>query len=326
MPELDDRWMPVVDLGDALTGDAAARRRAADELDQACTRTGFFGILGHAIPEDLVATCLDLGAQLFALPPEVKDGLRVDCPPGVQRGYRGLGGEAQAAAVGGATVPDRSESFAIGPEDPAEVGRFAGTNAWPDEPARLRPELLAYRAAMVRLADELLALCALALTDDEASYRGLVTHPIGATRINHYPAIVDPLLDGQWRGGPHTDYGTLTVLATDGVAGLEIERPDGTWAPVAVPPGSFVVNVGDLLALMSGGRWPSTWHRVAPSAGLGPASSRTSIAHFQFPNHDAVVAGTDPGGRPVEVVAGRYLTDKLARLVEVEAGAVGGYR
>jgi isopenicillin N synthase-like dioxygenase len=326
MPEVDDRRMPVVDLGTALTGDPASRSRAADEIDRACRRTGFFGILGHAIPEDLVSSCLDLGSRLFALPAEAKEHLRVECPPGVQRGYSGLGGEAQAAASGGGAVPDRSESFAIGPEDPADVGAFAGPNAWPDELAALRPALLAYRSAMVALAEDLLALCALALTGDETSYRHLVTHPIGATRVNHYPAVDAALADGQWRGGPHTDYGTLTVLATDGEAGLEIEGPDGTWAPVAAPPGAFVVNVGDLLSVMSAGRWPSTWHRVAPPAGGGTAPSRTSIAHFQFPNHDAVLTGADAEGRPVEIVAGRYLTDKLARLVAVEAVAPGSPR
>ena len=323
--EARDHWVPVVDLGDALTGSSAARRRAAEEIDGACRRTGFFGIVGHAVPEDLVERALDLGARLFDLPAPAKERLRVDCPPGVQRGYSGLLGEAQAAASGGGGVPDRSESYAIGPDDPADVGPFAGPNPWPDELPELRPTLLAYRAAMVALAEEVLALCALALRGDDAAFAPLVTHPIGATRVNHYPALpAAEQVEGQWRGGPHTDYGTVTVLATDGEAGLEIELPDGTWAPVRVPPGAFVVNVGDLLALMSDGRWRSTWHRVAPPAAGQPGRARTSIAHFQFPNHDAVVTGTDPDGRRVEARAGDRLTDKLARLVAVDAGAGAG--
>jgi isopenicillin N synthase-like dioxygenase len=318
--EVSGRWLPVVDIGDALMGDSAARRRAAEDIDRACRLTGFFGIQGHAVPKGLVQGCLDLGAQLFALPTKAKDRLRIQCPPGVQRGYSGLEGEAQAAASGRETVPDRSESFAVGPDDP-DVGPFAGPNVWPTELPELRRTLLGYRAAMVDLAGEVLALCALTLRGDDQAFAGLVTHPIGATRINHYPAVDRPMAEGQWRGGPHTDYGTVTILATDGEAGLEIELPDGTWVPVIIPPGAFLVNVGDLLSLMSDGRWPSTWHRVAPPEPGRALPKRTSIAHFQFPNHDAVVTGADRAGRPVAVRAGDHLTQKLTRLIAVDAGS-----
>jgi isopenicillin N synthase-like dioxygenase len=54
--------------------------------------------------------------------------------------------------------------------------------------------------------------------------------------------------------GPHTDWGMLTVLATDATPGLQI-RHAGAWIDVAPRPGAFVVNIGDLLHRWSGGRF-----------------------------------------------------------------------
>lgn len=303
--------LATVDVSALDTCDGSAWATVAEQIDAACRTTGFFTVVGHGVPDDLRTDALRLAAELFALPGAAKEALRVACPPGIQRGYSGLGAEAQAAASGGETHPDLSESFAIGSPPVAEHGPYAADSVWPTIPG-FEQTLRCYRLVMIALAERLLAACALALEGDAMAYAHLVTHPIGSTRANHYPASDASLVDGQWRGGAHTDYGTITVLATDGVPGLEIRTAEGDWVPVDAPEGGFVVNVGDLLARLSRGRWMSTWHRVTTPPGPPPYPARTSIAHFQMPNHDAEITGA-PGEEPT--TPGAYLTEKLGQLV-----------
>ncbi|MBL7500559.1 isopenicillin N synthase family oxygenase [Frankia sp. CNm7] len=332
----------MIDVSDIERGNAAALADVAARVDAACTATGFFVAVGHGVDRSLTAAALAAANDLFRSDGVTKDGLRLQCPPGVQRGYYGLGAEAQALAAApptnpasgsgpadpataagraapadpAADRPDLSETFAIGPEPPVDAGPFTAGNVWPPHLPGFQRTWIAYRRAMEAFAHRLLQVAALALRDDPRAFDALVTRPIGTTRANHYPALAAPPEAGQRRGGAHTDYGTLTVLAVDGHPGLEV-RVGEAWVPVTCPPDGLVVNVGDLLAVLSGARWRSAWHRVAVPPGRPPYPARTSIAHFQFPNHDAVIDGVDPAGRPVSITAGAYLTTKLAQLGRV---------
>ena len=110
--------------------------------------------------------------------------------------------------------------------------------------------------------------------------------------INYYPCDEDT---GN-RCKEHSDYGTITLLSTDGVSGLEAFH-NGKWIPVPYLKGSLVVNIGSLLSSWTNGNLLATLHRLA-----GPNSSnsespkedilkaakytRTSIAFFADPNQD----------------------------------------
>jgi len=94
----------------------------------------------------------------------------------------------------------------------------------------------------------------------------------------------------------HSDYGTITLLSTDGVSGLELFHK-GQWLPVPYVEGALVVNVGSLLAGWTHGALRATLHRVAGPALLNSGSNRqglldavnharTSMAFFADPNHD----------------------------------------
>jgi isopenicillin N synthase-like dioxygenase len=308
--------LPAISVAAALADEPAAVAELAELIDIACRSTGFFGIIDHPVAAAQRRVALAAGERFFALPGDVKDRFRVAAGPGVQRGYAGLGAEAQAAAAGDATPPDLSETFSIAPlRSPVPTDRWSAPDLWPDGVLdELRPALTAYRATADELGRLLLRACALALRGDVTAFDPLLTRPLGGLRVNHYPALDRRPAPGQWRGGAHTDYGTLTVLATDGTAGLEIQVDDA-WTPVAAPADGFLVNVGDILAALSGGRWPSTWHRVTVPDTDGPVPARTSIAFFQYPNADAVIAGL--AGR--EQRAGEYLEEQVGRIIAAGA-------
>jgi isopenicillin N synthase-like dioxygenase len=308
-----DATVPVVSL-DGLPGELDPLSRVAVEIDRACRDVGFFAVVDHGIDGCARDAALTSCRAFFALDVARKERYRVPCAPGVHRGYAGLGAEAQAAAVGAATRPDRSETFTLGPLRDLAIGdEFAVPDVWPDDDVPgMRAALAPYRMAMDALGRRLLRACSLMLFGAPSATDGWLGQPLGALRANHYPALDCPLEADEWRAGAHTDYATLTILTTDDVAGLEI-LVDGDWLPVRVPSGALLVNVGDVLAVASRGRWRSAWHRVGTPPGPPPYRARTSIAFFQYPDADAQINGlvTDDG-RPC--AAGEYLRAKVRLL------------
>jgi len=91
------------------------------------------------------------------------------------------------------------------------------------------------------------------------------------------------------RCGEHTDYGGLTLLYQDSCGGLEIQGLDGEWVPARPIANTIVVNIGDLMAFWSGGRYKATKHRVrfcSESGTLATSRDRYSVAMFMHPNHE----------------------------------------
>jgi isopenicillin N synthase-like dioxygenase len=76
--------------------------------------------------------------------------------------------------------------------------------------------------------------------------RSNFSHPMLFLRPLHYSARVSRPANGVFAAGAHTDYGMLTLLATDGVPGLQILK-NHTWLDVPSLPGALIVNLGDML-------------------------------------------------------------------------------
>jgi isopenicillin N synthase-like dioxygenase len=127
--------------------------------------------------------------------------------------------------------------------------------------------LLEYSQVLTHVKTKLLRLLALGLNMGDANYFiKLHSENNHAMRILHYPPCTDPTIGN--RCNEHSDYGTLTLLTTNGVSGLEIYhtppgKAEGDWVSVPHVPGSIVVNIGSLLSEWSGGKLLATLHRVA---------------------------------------------------------------
>jgi isopenicillin N synthase-like dioxygenase len=104
-------------------------------------------------------------------------------------------------------------------------------------------------------------------------------------RVFHYPALADNADADEWGVGEHTDYGLLTLLAQDGLGGLQVRSPSGDWIDVPAEPGVLVCNIGDMLDRLTEGRYRSTPHRVRNTSGRG----RLSFPYFFDPSWDAEV-------------------------------------
>ena len=296
--------VPVVDL------DGPA---AASLIEQACRGVGFFSVIGHGIAPSTIGAVLDATDRFFALPLEEKLQWRPS-DPSVNRGYAAKNSEGLSYSLGVADAPpDLFEAFNIGQPEP--------DNIWPDETtsAELRPALEGYFNEARALAHRLTTLFAIGLGLETSFFERFTDHSTDTLRVNHYErAAGEPEpLEGQLRMGAHTDYGVVTILYADRVAGLQIVGPDGRWHDILPAVGTLLVNLGDLLAAWTNDRWRSTLHRVVPPAPGSEAVLRRSVAFFHDGNADALIeclptccSPTNPPKYP-PTTAGAHIAAKL---------------
>ena len=276
--------IPIVDLAPLRDG-GAGLKVVAEAVGAACRGAGFFYLRNAAVPPELRAQVFGAAHRLFGSPPAVKDAVAI-ARSRHNRGYVGLAVEALDPKRG----PDRKEAFNIGLDLPGNHPDvlahkpFRGVNLWPDLPD-FRATLIAYYDAMWRVGVDLHRAIAVDLGLPEQFFADKLDAPMATLRLLHYPAA-EPAAAGQLGAGEHTDYGNLTLLATDEVGGLEIMNRDGSWLPAPVIPDAFICNIGDCLMRWTNDTYVSTPHRVVNPTG----QERYSVAFFLDPNPDAVVA------------------------------------
>lgn len=263
--------VPVIDLtgsGD----DAEIRRAIAGAIDDALHTVGFMAVTGHGVDPALITSMFAAMDEFFAQPAAAKIAA-APSDPASPRGYTYVGATAQANAHAVATKPDLVETFNAGldpiPDTPYHraAAEFFAPSIWPTTPVGLAELWRTYLTAMQDLADRILGLMSDALGLGPDYFTAMIDKPMASATVNRYPALTERPPADQLRGGAHTDYGTITLLATDGVPGLQLQDGDGEWVHVDPVPGSFHVNTGDMLSHWSGGHWRSTWHRVVPPEG-----------------------------------------------------------
>ena len=315
--------VPVIDLTPARTGGPAERRRVADAIDEACREIGFFAITGHGVPDRVVEDLRSRAHAFFELPAAEKLAARHPVP-GTNRGYHPVGGEALAAANDAEAPPDLKEFFHIGPVDTSDEPYYTSAlgrrhfepNIWPPAPAGFAQAATVYYRTMSGLIVFLMRLAALALDVDERFFDDKVDRSIGTMRLNYYPATAMAPRAGQLRASAHTDYGGFTILSGEDVpGGLQVMTRAGQWTDVGTSPTTFVVNIGDLLMRWTNDRWLSNLHRVVNPPADGPGRARLSIAFFNHPNYDALIACLPSQGpaRHAPVLSGEYRDGKYAK-------------
>ncbi|MEU7629104.1 2-oxoglutarate and iron-dependent oxygenase domain-containing protein [Nocardia sp. NPDC049220] len=308
----------TIDLAEWRAGGVVASE-VERTVDEGLCRAGFLLVRGHGVPEGLSDAVRSAIRGFFALPDTVKQRYAVTVGG---RGWIGPGKEANGYAEATATPPDLKETFAVGADtrtgDPKVDDVWFRPNVWPDEVPQLRALISCYTDAMRVLSDELLALCAAALRLPANPFVRWAGRPTWTCNINHYPAmsVLGRPQPGQFRIGPHTDFGTVTVLDREpGAGGLQVYTEPEGWADAPYDPTALTVNIGDLLAYWSGARWSPGRHRVQPPQPQAPDDDLVSLVYFYELNHDAVVRPLEPPiGRRRDlppVVSAEFLRTRL---------------
>jgi len=307
-----DESIKVVSLAGWFSGDPAARAEVARDVDGSLRGAGFVIVVDHGVDPTLTAQVRAELNEFFALAEPDKTPYRVGALG--DTGWVPYGLEANGYIFGEDTPPDMKESLVFGMEDFPGHGETR-SNLWPSEQPGLRPVVMEYFEQMERLNLEMLRLLgtALGLEDPEA----LVTLGDSAPstfNANWYPPLqlTGQVQDNQFRIGPHTDFGSITILDREpGVGCLQVQTAADGWVDAPFVAGSLTINVGDLLSMWTGGRWRSSRHRVLPPDTSAPDEALTSLVFFAQPNNDTVVAPLVDGDEFAPVLVSEFMDAKI---------------
>ncbi|WP_298678594.1 2-oxoglutarate and iron-dependent oxygenase domain-containing protein [uncultured Lentibacter sp.] len=273
---------------------------AREKLRRGVLETGFLRLSQTPISAQDLEAVLAAYRAFFARPLAEKQ--KVDMArTGSNRGWGASGSEQVDAGAN----PDYKEVFDCGfelpPGDPLQARGLLvyGPNQWPEAPEGFARTVQAYYTQALALCRALLRHIAEAAGRDAGSFDGCFTRPMALLRSNYYPARPEWAGEKDFGIAAHTDYGCLTLLGSDGTAGLEVWGADACWHPVDMAPGEFVINFGEMLEMWTGGRVKATLHRV-----VGTQAERISVPMFFNPNYDTDVSAD--GAQPIS--AGEYLT------------------
>lgn len=271
--------LPVLDLGNLE--EPRRRKEFLDILRETTRELGFFYLSGHGIAQTLIDDVLHLSRRFFELPEKDKLAIQMVNSPQF-RGYNRAGLEHTRGK------PDWREQIDIGAELPArEIDpnappwtRLQGPNQWPEAIPALKSVLLRYQEEVTALAIRLTRALAESLEQPadifEPIYRPA---PNQLLKIIRYPGR--DASEGDQGVGAHKDSGFVTVLLQDVRSGLEVEGRNG-WISAPPIPGTFVINIGEVLEMASNGYLKANVHRVISPP---PGTDRLSVAFFFGARH-----------------------------------------
>ncbi len=278
--------LPVIDIAPLYATDENGWNEIAQQIDAACRDWGFFYIRNHPIDAARICELKARAQSFFALPEAEK--LAIDITK--SRHHRGYGAIA-TEQLDPSKPSDLKETFDMGfhmPADHPEV--LAGK---PLRGPNRHPAIDGWESLfeqhyqdMHALSCTLLRAIATALGIDRDFFDQRFVEPISVFRMIHYPPRQTATAPEQQGAGAHTDYGCITLLYQDQAGGLQVQNVHGEWIDAPPIEGTYVVNIGDMMARWSNDRYKSTPHRVISPLGV----DRYSMPFFAEPNPDTVIS------------------------------------
>ncbi|CAI0418404.1 unnamed protein product [Linum tenue] len=268
----DDEYVqvPVIDMSKLDDGDDDDDVELA-KLHSACRDWGFFQVINHGIAEEVILKMKADIEEFFNQPMQVK----MESAQ-LPNGFEGYG---QVFVVSKEQKLDWGDMLFI----ITQPIHGRSMELWPRIPSSFRETLEQYSIELEKLARCLLSFMARNLGLESEKLLTLFNEGLQSMRMNYYP----PCEQANKVIGlaPHSDGSGLTLLTqVNEVQGLQI-RKDGKWVPIHPIPGAFIVNIGDVLEIMSNGEYKSIEHRAV----VNHEKERLSIAAFHSPNAKVVI-------------------------------------
>lgn len=290
--------IPRLDAGLIRAGDPATLAALAE----AAQGVGFATVCNTDLTAVRVEHVIETYRAFFHLPENAKRAVDM-ARTGANRGWGAPGSE----QVDPDANPDYKQFFDSGfalPEgDPLAHLPVYAPNLWPEGQDDFRQVAEAYYTDACAVAMDVLRGIAVAIGRPRNAFDAAFDKPMALLRGNYYPERPVWATAKDFGIATHTDYGCLTLLATDGSPGLEVRKRGGGWIAVDAPPGDFVINFGEMMEFWTAGEVKATPHRV-----VGGMHERVSVPLFFNPAHDTNVA--PPGAQEV-VLAGEHLARRF---------------
>ncbi|WCJ32346.1 2-oxoglutarate (2OG) and Fe(II)-dependent oxygenase superfamily protein [Euphorbia peplus] len=259
----NDDEIPVIDFSRLVSEPSELAK-----LHDACMHWGFFQLVNHGVT--VVDKIKEEVKELFNLPMEEKK--RYWQYPGEVEGF------GQAFVVSEEQKLDWGDMFFM----VTQPSHARKPHLFPNLPLPLRESLDKYSIELKNLSMKILSSMAKALEiDDEEEITGIFEDGHQSMRMNYYPPCPQPhKVIGLT---PHSDASALTILLqVNEVEGLQIKK-NGKWVSVNPLPNAFVINIGDILEIMTNGIYRSIEHRAT----VNTEKERMSIATFYAPKYEA---------------------------------------
>ncbi|KAJ1402619.1 Oxoglutarate/iron-dependent dioxygenase [Sesbania bispinosa] len=270
MPHLSSE-IPIIDFTLLSNGN----KEELLKLDIALKEWGFFQIVNHGVPRELMQRMKDITAGFFELPIEEKEIWKM--PPDDIQGY------GHTSVVSEEQILDWCDQLIL----LVYPTRFRKLQLWPETPEGFKDIIEAYSSEIKRVGVELISSLSVIMGLEKHDFLGLHKEILQGLRVNYYPPCNTP---EQVIGlTTHSDASTISVvMQDDDITGLEI-RYKGSWVPVTPIPDALVVNVGDVMEIWSNGKYKSIEHRAMTNK----SKRRTSHVAFLFPRDDAEIGPFD---------------------------------
>ncbi|XP_038885582.1 gibberellin 3-beta-dioxygenase 1-like [Benincasa hispida] len=262
--ELDERVsLPIIDLLD---------NGASELLGRACEEWGMFQLINHGVPKTLIDEAEEETRRLFTLPARQK--MKALQSPSSITGY----GMAGISKYHPKLMWHEGFTVLGSPVDDAK-------KLWPNDYKRFCDVMEEYQNQMKGLGERLIRLIFKFLHISDKEMVKMLTStcdsggkPYMALRLNSYPPCPDP---SRVVGlAAHTDTSLLTIIHQVRSDGLQVFNDGAGWVPLSPMSGTLIVNVGDILHILSNGRFPSILHRVTIQENK---EHRYSLGYFYDP-------------------------------------------
>lgn len=280
---MSEHTLPILDLRDFTEGTKNQRDQFVLRLRETAHDIGFFYLRGLNINTTAKNQLFSLSRQFFNLSFKEKVALDMSNSPHF-RGYTREGEELTRGAY------DWREQLDVGaerevlpclPHDPAWK-RLQGPNQWPAQLPGLKPALLQLQETFTQASLHVLRALSLALGQDETAFvQAFADTPVQHMKVIRYPGRLSS--HSQQGVGAHKDSGCLTFVLQHQQQGLQVHH-QGAWVDVHPIEDTVVVNLGEVLEILTNGYLRATLHRVQSPA-LG--QDRLSIAFFLSPRLEA---------------------------------------
>ena len=298
----DEHVLPMVDISLLESVELQDRMAVARQLDRACRDVGFLYIRGDQLKPQLFAQLVETAKTYFAQDDAIKLRSYIGYSAN-HSGYVPIGEE----QFGSGTF-DLKEAYDVNYDYLEEHGRrpLLGPTLWPEMPG-FKPVVQTYYQHIRMIGRKIFGAFALALNLEEHFFDAQLRHSPSQLRLIHYP--FNPAAQDATGIGAHTDYECFTLLFPT-APGLQVLDKNGAWLDVPIIENTMIMNIGDMMEILSNGRYLATKHRV----------KRVNEERYSFPlffscDYDyvirPVVEGEEPRYQPLK--SGEHLYNQTAQ-------------
>ncbi len=288
--------IPVLDLNEYKHGDEVSRSKFIQEVAYALHEYGFFALENSDVDEKILKNGFNSAISFFNHDHSYKLLYQNKYP---NRGYKSFNLDNTLK------TPDLQEYYHIGRNVDDEMLErlnisLINPNVWPDSPTDFQTNLSTLYNEFDRSGQYVLEACSLAMGENVAFLSKMTEHSDSILRFIHYLDVPSDMYQNLTWKAAHKDPNLITFIYGITSAGLEIQRPDGSWLKVEYIPGQVIVSGSNMLENLSNGLFKSTPHRVMTYRN----HSRYAIPFFYHVRRELDISPTE---KAIERTGGKAL-------------------